>query len=362
MDHESIRHYRDEEVAEVVARLAKDPAFWGALAFFYSQEEIVEIKAFLADIETKREFQDRLIYSLLRRVINNSVTELTFSGTDVLQSDVPYFFISNHRDIVLDSALINLGYYEKFNQTLEIAIGSNLLMLPWVRDVVKLNKSFIVYRDLPMNEMLEAANNLSSYVAERNSDGASIWMAQREGRAKDGNDHTHPGLIKMLAYHAGDRGVEYLSNLNIVPVSISYEYDPCALLKLPELRAKQMGEAYVKSQDEDLRSMQTGIVGGKGRVHVHYGQPLNNQIAGIDPSLKANDKFKEVAVMIDREIHRHYHIWESNQEALAFLESGEMPSDEVLQRQLKELSSSDQKIVMGMYANPVINAKTVSVG
>lgn len=361
MDHESIRHYRDEEVAEVVARLAKDPIFWGALSFFYNEEELAEIRSFLSGIDSKREFQDRLIYSLLRRVIKNSVKELSFSGVEQLAPNVPYFFISNHRDIVLDSALINLGYYEKFNQTLEIAIGSNLLMLPWVRDVVKLNKSFIVYRDLPMNEMLEAANNLSSYVASRNEAGASIWMAQREGRAKDGNDHTHPGLVKMLAYHAGEGGIDYLSTLNIIPVAISYEYDPCALLKLPELRAKQAGKNYVKSEDEDLRSMQTGIVGNKGRVHVHYGQPLNDKIAAIDPSLKANERYKQVAGMIDAEIHKNYRIWDSNEQAFAFTEQGIQPTDEVLLEALQGLSEDDKRILMSMYANPVKNAKGAAV-
>lgn len=355
-----IRPYSDEEVKDVLARLQKDPGFWEAVSFFFKEDETDQIKQILGSVQSSLDFQKSLIYTLLKRICDNSVEELTYGGSASLHVETPHLFISNHRDIVLDSALINRGYFEKVGRTLEIAIGSNLLKLPWVTDLVKLNKSFVVYRDLPMNEMLEAANLLSDYIKytiTRKKE--SIWIAQREGRSKDGNDATHPGLIKMIGLSASGDIIDHFKKLHIIPVAISYEYDPCDLMKLPELMANRAGEEYNKKPDEDHESMKQGILGWKGRVHVQYGKPLDDALNNLDGNKPVNEVIRDVTDLIDRSIHENYKLWPTNKEAAAILD-GDLKindlTDERFAARLKGLGTDEQEALLEMYANPVRNA------
>lgn len=356
-----IRPYSDEEVKDVLARLQKDSGFWEAVSFFFKEDETDQIKQILGSVHSSLDFQKSLIYTLLKRICDNSVQELTYGGRDSMDIDTPHLFISNHRDIVLDSALINRGYFEKVGQTLEIAIGSNLLKLPWVTDLVKLNKSFVVLRDLPMNEMLEAANLLSDYIKYTITEKKeSIWIAQREGRSKDGNDVTHPGLIKMMGLSASGDIIDHFKELHIVPVAISYEYDPCDRMKLPELMAKRAGEEYHKKPDEDHEAMKQGILGWKGRVHVQYGKPLDDALDYLDVNKPVNEVIRDITDLIDTSIHENYKLWPTNKEAAAIL-TGELDindlTDERFADRLKGLNAEEKEVLLEMYANPVHNAK-----
>lgn len=236
-----------------------------------------------------------------------------------------YTFVSNHRDIVIDPAFLGKGLIDNgFNTTCEIAIGDNLLSLPWVKDLVRIDKSFIVRRGLPPRETLAASKLMSDYmyfVIEQKHD--NIWIAQREGRAKDSDDRTQPAILKMMAMGGGKGSVtEKLKRLHIVPLAISYEYDPCDFLKAQEFQLKRDIEGWKKSAQDDVVSMQTGIVGYKGRVHYQCAPCIDEWLDTLDPETPKTKVFDVIAAHIDHEIHRNYRLYPSNYVALDLLDGG----------------------------------------
>ena len=232
-----------------------------------------------------------------------------------------YTFVSNHRDIVLDSALLDKLLVDAgCATTCEIAIGDNLLSLPWVRDLVRVNKSFIVERGLPPRQMLMASKLLAEYMhfaVDQKQE--NVWIAQREGRAKDSNDRTQPAILKMMAMGGEGTAAERLAQLHIVPLSISYEYDPCDCLKARELQQRRDNADFHKAPGEDVNSMRTGIMGYKGRIHYHCAPCIDSFIATVADMPKA-ELFDCVAAYIDREIHRNYRLYPSNLIALDLLD------------------------------------------
>ena len=282
-----------------------------------------------------------------------------------------YVFVSNHRDIVLDSAFINYGLIHNGFDGCEIAIGSNLLQIPWVKDLVRLNRSFVVQRNLPNQEMLAASIKLSEYIQYvLNEKKQSIWIAQREGRAKDGNDKTNPGLLKMFVLSAKTDLFQHLMNMNIMPVSISYEYDPCDAMKLHELMAKANGETYIKKPNEDYVHILTGIQGLKGNVKLSFCTPLNKKISKLSAIHNRNELLKNVAQILDEEIHENYQLWPNNYISYDVLNNSttysahytEKEKNDFLDYLTKKLQSVDleqneqaRKILLEMYANPLKN-------
>lgn len=294
---------------------------------------------------------------------------------NALPSILPsYTFISNHRDIVLDSAILDVLLVDnKFTTTCEIAIGDNLLSLPWVKDLVRVNKAFIVERALTMRQMLMSSKRLSDYmhfaIKEKHE---NIWIAQREGRAKDSNDRTQKSILQMMSMGGEGSIIERLKQLHLVPLSISYEYDPCDYLKAKEFQQKRDDADWKKGPTDDLVSMQTGIFGYKGHVHYHAAPCLDEYLDSLDPETPKQDLYNKVAAHIDHEIHRNYRLYPGNYVALDLLEGTAVHREHYTEEQKTmfekylagqlakiELPNKDEAFLkvrlLTMYANPVRN-------
>jgi hypothetical protein len=286
-----------------------------------------------------------------------------------------FTFVSNHRDIVLDSALLDKLLVDAgFKTTCEIAIGDNLLSLPWVKDLVRINKSFIVERSLQPREMLMASKRLSEYmhfvISEKND---NVWIAQREGRAKDSDDRTQPAILKMMAMGGTGTPSERLQQLHIVPLSISYEFDPCDFLKAREVQLRRDNPEWKKGKNDDVVSMQTGIMGFKGHVHYHCAPCIDEYLKQLPADTPKTEFFDIVAAHIDSEIHRNYRLYPSNYIASDMLdgtsfategkytEADRKQFEAYMQGQLDKIDLEDKDIpflrerMLTMYANPLRN-------
>lgn len=307
---DNIRPFRNHEVPEVINRLLKAPYLDLLLSFIFGKESIAQVKEHLKSFTSIEDFQAGLIYNVLQVILKKSVDSFSYSGLERLDPKDAYLFISNHRDIVLDPALTNLALYEKGFQTAEVAIGDNLLTEKWIEDIVKLNKSFIVRRNLQGRELVEASRHLSSYIRYsllRNRH--SVWIAQREGRAKDGNDKTQQGLVNMLGMAAAGISLkDHYASLNIVPIAISYEKDPCDLEKIKAVYAKRKGVIYQKPPGEDNESMKKGILGSKGNLHIQFCEPIREDIEKLPESMKRNELCESICQIIDRQIISAYRL------------------------------------------------------
>ncbi len=369
---DDIRCYNDNEYQDVAKRIVKEDVLLYGLQKYHPELSIDELKAMLLSYQTINEFQYDMVRRTLERVVENTITELSSDGFVDLHANDTYTFISNHRDIVLDSGLINYLLIQRVGFIgCEIAIGSNLLKNPIVRDIVRLNKSFMVKRDLPNQEMIEASRQMSNYIQHvLNVKKESVWIAQREGRAKDGNDITNPGLLKMFCFSANGDLLAHLTQMNITPVALSYEFDPCDAIKLPDLLAKANGETYVKKPGEDALHMATGIDGFKGNVNIFFCAPINNKIQQFDDVKNRNELLKSVASVIDKEIQSNYHLWPNNYIACDLLNNNNEyasnytneQKDTFLVYMKKKMESvglyenqQAKEIFYEMYANPVIN-------
>jgi 1-acyl-sn-glycerol-3-phosphate acyltransferase len=313
LDFESIRPYNDSEIHEVFERLKKEQTFLKLINYLFPNAKTDEILKKLLNIKSIKQFQSEIMHTFVREIMDTTTAGVTTSGLDDLSPDEHYLYISNHRDIVLDPAILNILIHEHGFDTCEIAIGDNLLIFPWITDLVKLNKTFIVRRNLPGRQMLEASNILSHYIrhtlTEREQ---SIWIAQREGRSKDGDDKTQISLLKMLNISGNGSVPDNFRELNIVPVSISYEYDPCDYLKAYEFQLKRDNPDHKKTQKDDLLHMSVGMRGWKGRVHFAFGAPVNGELKALESINNKNDQFKMLAEIIDNKIHNNYRLWPGN--------------------------------------------------
>jgi len=311
--YDDIRPFRDEELPEVVERLLQYPQFCAIMLIVFPQVSEDEIKSQMRQLKSISDFQVKIMYPVVRYVAKLSTVSLDLSGFKYLNKSRSYTFVSNHRDIILDSAFLDILLIEKKLDTFEIAIGDNLLIFPWFSDLVRLNKSFLVKRDLPVRQQLDASLDLSSYmhytIKERNQ---SIWIAQREGRAKDSNDRTQESVLKMLNLGGVGSVLENIASMNIVPVSISYEYDPCDYLKAKEMQQKRDDPDYKKSQEDDIRNMQTGLLGYKGRVFYKFSPCISNELLKMEEDMHKNELFEKIAQLMDNRIHRNYHLYPCN--------------------------------------------------
>lgn len=371
---EDIRPYNDEEYHQIVNELVEIPQLQQALSYYLSNLSLKEIKEILNGFDSVQAFQADMACRLVQAFIDDSVESFSYNGVLALDKSKSYLLMSNHRDIVLDSAFVNYCLNDRGRNTCEIAIGSNLLKEPWVKKLVRLNKSFIVKRNVPKHEMLEASKTLSAYISHALHDKQqSVWIAQREGRAKDGNDKTNPGLLKMFALHNTGDLLDYLISLNITPISISYELDPCDYLKIPELLAKEKDEKYEKYDGEDEKHMALGMKGNKGRVHIEFTKPINEQIEAFRDIKNRNELLKKVAQVIDANIYRHYKLWDSNYIAYDILnnsskyannytEASKVKFVQYMDSRLKEYANIDdaRRIFLQMYSNPIVNLLSVS--
>ena len=372
-EFDEIRPYHDDELPAVFEELLSDAQFMGVITSVLPGMSPESIASRMRACRTKEEFQVSFCYAFLRRLIAQATDGIELDHRAVPGNVRAYLYLSNHRDIVLDSAFLSLLLLEQGMNTVEIAIGDNLLIYPWIKKLVRINKSFIVRRGLPMRQMLESSRLMSRYIHHTiHERGQSIWMAQREGRAKDSGDHTQDSVLKMLAIGGEGDIIDRLADLNIVPLSLSYEYDPCDYLKAQEMQQKRDNPDYHKSQSDDLTNMKTGIFGRKGRVTFRVAPCINQALARMDHSLPKNELFAHISALIDHEIHANYRIYPGNYVAHDLLTgsadfAAHYSADErdrfetYLQGQLDRISlpQKDEPFlreqILHMYANPLVN-------
>ncbi|MEH6576668.1 MAG: 1-acyl-sn-glycerol-3-phosphate acyltransferase [Amphritea sp.] len=359
--YQNIRPYYDREVCGVLNKLIRDDEFISAITryqfpriaswfgWFLKPAVRIYLAQKLDEVNTVQDFQ-MLVAGYMEKMIARSTTRLSCSGFESLDEDEAYLFVSNHRDIAMDPAFVNWVLYQNDRNTARIAIGDNLLRKPAVSDLMRLNKSFIVNRSAKGREVLTALGQLSSYIDySLVHDEENVWIAQREGRAKDGNDVTDPAILKMFYMtHRKQRSFsEFLERVRIVPVSISYEFDPCDAAKAKELDAKQQVGNYEKSEYEDIESIVQGITGNKGHVHVTFGEVITGK-----------DTPDALAAEIDRQIVDNYYLHPSNLIA-AGIESEEITEQDrnLFAQRMQGLEPAAAEILRQMYANPVINKR-----
>lgn len=374
-DFDAIRPILPEEIPAAIEQLFGDQQFVNIVRQFYPSVPPEALKAKLMQCPTILDLQKIAFYPLLKQLEAKYTKGLSIDSQAIPtdQHGESFTFISNHRDIVLDSAFLDILLIDSgFSNTIEIAIGDNLLIYPWIKTLVRLNKSFIVQRSLSMREMLMSSKRMSEYMhfaIEHNGNG--IWIAQREGRAKDSNDRTQESILKMMVMGGEGSIVDRLKQLNIAPLSISYEYDPCDFLKAKEFQQKRDDTAFKKSRQDDLTNMQTGIFGQKGRVKYRITTPINEWIDEY-AQLPKNEFFKAVAERIDKQIHAAYEVYANNYIALDLLRGNKDMSthytgeekatfETYLQERigLIDLPNKDtdflRERILTMYANPLIN-------
>jgi len=305
LDFADIRPYTDEEVPGIIQSITQRPSFAPLMAHLYPNRPVSEVAAQMQEVKTVAQFQHTYISLAISHIIDDSISKLTYSGLEELNDKGPCLFVSNHRDIILDSGLLNVLRYRISQATTYIAIGDNLLISPMVTELMKLNKSFVVHRNPPRQQMYAYSERLSRYIRHLiNEEMASVWIAQRSGRTKNGKDETQPSLLKMLAISGTDSFVETFGQLNIVPLCLSYEYEPCDYLKAEEQIAIASGEAYKK---DDKLAIIKGIRDPKGRVHLAAGEPLPlADLAELDTIANRNERFRALGTLIDGHISRLY--------------------------------------------------------
>ena len=311
-EFDEIRPYLPDELPQIFEELIADPEFQAVIGYAIKEIPFEHVAMAMRASKDNLAFQKAIIYPFLQGIVKKLTSEfsLSYENIDNLKKSL---CISNHRDIIMDSAFLSILLVEVIGNTVEIAIGDNLLIRPWIKKLVRVNRSFIVQRSASIREMLASSKRLSSYIhhaiAERHQ---PVWIAQREGRAKDSNDRTQEGLIKMLSMYSGGDIVDALVELNIAPTSISYEYDPCDYLKAKEFQQKRDNPEHKKSPGDDLENMKVGMFGYKGGVHFHVSDCINAEIDAIDRTLGKNEKTAAVARIIDKHIHRNYKLWPIN--------------------------------------------------
>lgn len=371
---EEIRSFRDNEVPEKVKSLTEEKQFMNVLSTVFPLVPKNVLKERFSNIKTVAEFQQEWDYPFLTGLEATKTKGVFLEEFERIDKSQSYLYISNHRDIILDSAFLCIKLMENGLDTVEIAIGDNLLIFPWIKDLVRLNKSFIVRRSLSMREMLESSKTLSAYIrhdiTERHQ---SVWLAQREGRAKDSNDRTQESLLKMLSMSGSGSLIENFVELNICPLSISYEFDPCDYLKAKEFQEKRDNPEYKKSPKADLDSMAIGVMGYKGKLVYTIAGSISEGLREIGNTTRSkNEQLEKIAQLIDKEIHLNYKIYNNNKIAFDFLHGEKRFEKEYsltdkldfeqylsLQIQKIDLENKDETFLrakmLEMYANPLIN-------
>lgn len=366
---DAIRPFYDSEVNHAIQQSINHPMMKALMDFAYPGIDENFWKGLLLRTHSIRDFQINFAYNAVKRVLEKSSDGVTTSGFEKLKPDTAYLFISNHRDIILDTSILNVCLHD-FGQILTAsAIGDNLVKKDFLLTLSKLNRNFTVQRGLPPRELLESSKLLSEYIYQLiMRESRSVWIAQREGRTKDGNDATHTGVLKMLAMNAGKEDVmDYFKKLKVVPVSISYEYDPTDALKMPQLIAEANDEIYIKEKNEDFKTLLSGIIGQKKRIHLHIGDILDTELDIIkEETTNSNKQIQLMAQTIDKAIITSYKLWPTNFIAFDLLndsnEYKKFYTDEeksLFERRLEMRIDGSNPIerenFLAMYANPVIN-------
>ncbi|WP_026712169.1 1-acyl-sn-glycerol-3-phosphate acyltransferase [Flavobacterium filum] len=366
---DTIRPYSDTEVNEGIRSVVHHPMMKALMNFTFPEQEDSVWKEQLVRTHSIRDFQINFVYHSIQKVLQRSSEGLTTSGFEKLEKNTSYLFISNHRDIILDTSLLNVSLFDHGLVMTASAIGDNLVKKDFLLKLSKLNRNFLVQRGLPPRELLQSSKLMSEYIGQLLfRENRSVWIAQREGRTKDGNDATHQGVLKMLAMGSNEEQVmDYFKKMKIVPVSISYEYDPTDALKMPQLMAEANNEVYIKEKNEDFITLLSGIMGQKKRIHIHVGDVLKDELEIIKKNEdNSNRQIQALAQVIDDSILSTYKLWPTNFIAYDLLHQSEKyqhlyteEEKSLFERRLEmKIDSQNPKMVesfLSMYANPVTN-------
>lgn len=366
---DAIRSFYDSEINEGILKVIDHPMMKALMNFCFPGVDDEIWKEQLRKTHSIRDFQCNFIYYGVQQVLEKSSEGLTTSGFEKLEKNTSYLFISNHRDIVLDTTLLNASLFEHGLDMTSSAIGDNLVQKSFLKILAKLNRNFLVQRGLSPRELLVSSKLLSEYMAQLLlHENRSVWIAQREGRTKDGNDETNPGVLKMIAMGSDEPNImDYFKKIKIVPVSISYEYDPTDALKMPQLLAEANNEIYKKEKNEDFKTLLSGIIGQKKRIHIHIGDVLDKEIDDIIENVDTTNKqVQALAQVIDDSILSNYKLWTTNFIAYDILNDSRRFShlytenEKLLFERRLELRIDHEHPVakqgfLDMYANPVVN-------
>ena len=367
-EFDSIRPYYDSEVPAAAERLCQSEAFLDLFKQLFKLDK-APIIAMLKKIKTKDQFQQYLFGPIVRKLMDMTTDGVTIEGIELIDNNASYTFMSNHRDIILDSAILNVLLREHGAKYTRPAIGSNLLINDCVTDFVKLDSCFVVERDITVREMISSSSLRSQYIRETIQENEySVWIAEKEGRTKNGDDRVQQALLKMLKISGPANFAENFKELHLMPLAISYEWEPCDALKTQELYTRSVGE-YTKTPEADMNSMITGLKDYKGRIHFHMDQLKDAELDEIDNLPSNNDKIEALANLIDSKIHKNYKLWPNNYIAYDLLHSVNKfnkyytPEEKenfirVMTQKIDKLEGNVSllnNIFLEIYANPVKN-------
>lgn len=366
---DSIRPFYDAEINAGIQDTVNHPMMKALMDFTFPDVDDVVWKEQLRKTHSIRDFQCNFIYHSLKKVLEKSSEGLTTSGFETLEKNTSYLFISNHRDIILDTSLLNACLFDNGLVMTASAIGDNLVKKAFMNTLAKMNRNFLVQRGLSPRELLQSSKLLAEYIAQLLlRENRSVWIAQREGRTKDGNDSTNPGVLKMLAMGSDEENLmDYFKKIKVVPVSISYEYDPTDALKMPQLMAEANNEIYVKEKNEDFTTLLSGIMGQKKHIHIHVGKILNTELDTIATEFEnSNKQIQALALTIDESILKSYKLWptnyiaydilnETNEYSHLYSESEKSLFERRLDMRIDNSNPIELQSFLAMYANPVVN-------
>lgn len=366
---DAIRPFYDAEINPAIQKVIDHPMMKALMNFAFPDVEEQQWKEQLRKTHSIRDFQCNFIYQALMQVLRKTSEGMTTSGFENLEPNTSYLFISNHRDIILDTSLLNACLFDNGLVMTASAIGDNLVQKDFLHVLSKLNRNFLVQRGLSPREMLQSSKLLSEYIGQLLlRENRSVWIAQREGRTKDGNDATHQGVLKMLGMGSDEEQLmDYFKKVKIVPVSISYEYDPTDALKIPQLMAEANKQIYIKEKNEDFMTLMSGIMGQKKHIHIHVGKVLDNEIDVIKSEFdNTNKQIQALAQVIDDSILQSYKLWPTNYIAYDLLyktnkfqhlynENEKSLFERRLEMRIDENDPIQRDGFLAMYANPVVN-------
>jgi len=366
---DAIRPFYDTEVNEAIRSCINNPMMKAIMGFTFPDVDEEIWKEQLKRTHSIRDFQCNFIYQSVKKVLEKSSEGLSTSGFEKLEKNTSYLFISNHRDIILDTSLLNVCLFDHGLVMTASAIGDNLVQKDFLKTLSRLNRNFLVQRGLSPRELLESSKLMSEYIGQLLlRENRSVWIAQREGRTKDGNDATHSGVLKMLGMGSDEKNLmDYFKKLKIVPVSISYEYDPTDALKMPQLMAAANAEKYIKEKNEDFITLLSGIIGQKKHIHIHVGNVLDKELDEICSQFDNNNKqIQALTQALDDSILKNYKLWPTNYIAYDLLynttnysnyytEAEKSLFERRLEMRIDDKNAQMVESFLAMYANPVVN-------
>lgn len=369
-DFEEIRPFLDCEINDVLKKLTVNPFFQQVLNGYFPKEKHQDVITLLNNTHNASDFQRTFMHHIINGVIDNTSKGITTSGIEKLKKNKQYLFISNHRDIILDSAILQKVFFENSFPTTEIAFGSNLMDVPLIADLGRANKMFIVKRGGNPREILKNSTILSAYIRYAITEKkTSVWIAQRNGRTKDGNDKTEIALLKMLNLSGQKSIKENINELNIVPISISYEFETCDTEKVKEVYYSKESK-YEKKSGEDTISVIKGITQDKGKIHLSFGNPVTPETINLFSKISNAEFFKDLGHYIDNEIISNYKLFPNNYIAFDMLNNNSTFADKYTEQEKAKFVSHKNNILnnincgnkneisiilLSLYANPVAN-------